>query len=143
MTTNLLATLLTVFTTNTTEVLPTHTEFVTPNPPTLAVCQFREVPDPNPSDKWLRTKIEKVRTLSVVWEDDTYTAEKRELISDLEVHLHLTSTTTNFTDSAGNDVSWSTVTWSKVETNTPTSHSRGLSGYSPFVTPCTSIQDHP
>jgi hypothetical protein len=74
--------------TNTSERFPTHSEPMSPPPgyELLALAFMKDVPDANPTNKWVRTTVKTVRKLSFEWQGHReITAE--EVLSDVEVEM--------------------------------------------------------
>lgn len=85
--------------TNVTERWPTHQES---GPPpggwtvhnfTLAVAYMHEVPDANPTNKWVRTTVKRVKTLKFDWQgQERVISWDSETVSDVEVNHALKRT---------------------------------------------------
>lgn len=53
---------------------------------------YRMVPDPDPKQKWVRTVIKRVTTLSFDFEGQHYSVDKEQIVSDKEVEYRLERT---------------------------------------------------
>lgn len=86
MTTNLVASIVISLVTNVTERFPTHQVSYTPDfggkPHFTLEGYLKEVPDDNPSVKWVRTTVKRVEKWQ--WEGETLRT-KEEIVSDVEV----------------------------------------------------------
>lgn len=110
MLTNILASIVVSMVTNVTERVPTHWEnsnqilLTTPGVMITNVNRFHtyldpipygsgaQVPDPDPKQKWVRTVIKRVTTLSFDFERQHYSVDKEQIVSDNEVEYRLERT---------------------------------------------------
>ncbi len=90
--TNLLATIVVMLVTNTSERFPMHSE---PTPPpsfgntTLAVMTYKMVPDINPDKKWVTTTIKEVTTATFEFNGELKSVSTEKLVSATDVEFHI------------------------------------------------------
>lgn len=92
MITNIVASIIICVATNVSERLPTHRELAAPPEganPVLAVVYYKDVPDANPTNKWVRTSITETTNLVYAIAGQTFTNQLGvHVVSDTEVEFH-------------------------------------------------------
>lgn len=108
MITNLVASIVVSIVTNVSERWPTHAEAV-PCPEGRIGCAVLhwgpEIPDKDPTNKWVRTTIKRVTTCKFTWNDKPREVLDEEILSSDEVRYEIKNS------------------WIPIATNQPTYHS--------------------